>query len=357
MTTNSDELQEVINHAKAKAQLDKKVIQRRLKEEEDREKRTLKEVDDINTPNDIEELNKEAKTKEYARSRRSRFINDTLSKMVFSSPYSLILMAGRVGKGKSTTTANIIAEYISKKLKVLVISNEEMKVDVFDRVSCILKNQSFYKHSHGLNDNTEKEIIKECREFIGKNNLLKVVGLDYRKNPDYVTSVNGVTAIVDKAVENYDVVIVDYYQKITKDTASPSKSLNDIQNEMALNLDALKNKAHRGPIIVFSQMWGETTDRKDFEQQIKGRKTIFDVCTGAYEIVPNKPDFLTAFVCRKDRWDGTYEGFYVKMGFHKELCTFIENYDSNPEFLQEREKWKAERSIGDFKMIDEDEDE
>lgn len=258
---------------------------------------------------------------------RMPFINPDLTEFVPFSYPNLLLIGGKTGHGKSTTAANIVYSLLNdvnaagQPRKVLVISNEEMSINVLNRIICLeegwnLNNiKSFSAQQH--------ETLKVRRREISENGRLRVIDSDFPGFKDVTTSIEGIKFILENAYdkfkatgEAYDAIIIDYFQKITISKENPRLRPFDVLVEVTNFLDGFY-KRYPAPVVIFSQIKPESKDDSEFEHRVKLCKNIFVVSTHALEIIPDKRTLSTEFVCHKHRFSSDENGTSVVVGWDK----------------------------------------
>lgn len=258
---------------------------------------------------------------------RMPFINPDLTEFVPFSYPNLLLVGGKTGHGKSTTAANIVYSLLNdlneqgKPRRVLVISNEEMSVNVLNRIICLeegwninnIKNFSLPQH----------ETLRKRRREISANGRLRVIDSDFPGFKDVTTSIEGLKFVLENAYdrfqetgEAYDAILIDYFQKITISKENPRLRPFDVLVEVTNFLDGFY-KRYPAPVVVFSQIKPESKDDAEFEHRVKLCKNIFVVSTHALEIVPDKRTLSTEFICHKHRFSSDENGTSVIVGWDK----------------------------------------
>lgn len=227
------------------------------------------------------------------------FITPGLTKLVPLYYPNLILVGALTGSGKTTASANIVHQLIKEKKRVLIISNEELVLDVYTRIACldldlnINDRLSFTDEQHNL----IRSKIPEIGQFI------RVVDTDYDSNHNLTSSIEGMRSLFEHISEEkrWDCIIIDYYQKVTKSQYSETTAHHFVLQEFTHLLDKFYKICH-APVIVMCQLHPSKSDDADFESRIKLGKSILVSSTFALEIESDKTTFETKWICHKGRW-------------------------------------------------------
>ena len=227
------------------------------------------------------------------------FITPNLTKLVPLYYPNLILVGALTGSGKTTASANIVHTLLKEKKKVLIVSNEELVLDVYTRIACldldlnINDRLNFSEVQHNL----IRAKIPEIGQFV------RVVDSEYDCNLDLTSSIEGMKVLFGHISEEktWDCVIIDYYQKVTKSQYSETQAHHFVLQEFTLLLDTFYKICH-APVIVMCQLHPSKAEDAGFESRIKLGKSILVSSTFAIEIEPDKPNFETKWICHKGRW-------------------------------------------------------
>ncbi len=232
------------------------------------------------------------------------FINEDFNGVVPFFAKNLILMGAYSGEGKSTTTANIAYPLLQQGKKVLVISNEEMVADVYNRVTCLFRGLIYSNHEKFTKE--QKDMFDESAKILSQrmyviDNNSEVSGI--------TTSYEGITGILNKLIEEnerYDVIIIDYYQNVTDMKSDPSMESFKVQDKLAVFLDDFKNR-YSAPIVVMAQMKPRDKENtQPFKERIEGRKSIYNKCTFAIEARADKQKMCTEWTVQKTRFNNCH---------------------------------------------------
>lgn len=227
------------------------------------------------------------------------FITPNLTKLVPLYYPNLILVGALTGSGKTTASANIVHRLLQDKKKVLIISNEELVLDIYTRIACldldlnINDRLTFTEEQHSL----IRSKIPEIGEYV------RVVDSEYDSNCDLTSSIEGMRILFEHVSKEkiWDCIIIDYYQKVTKSQYSNPTVHHNILQEFTLLLDKFYKVCH-APVIVMCQLHPSKTDDTGFESRIKLGKSIVVSSTFAVEIESDKANFETKWTCHKGRW-------------------------------------------------------
>lgn len=227
------------------------------------------------------------------------FITDELTKFVPFYYPNLILIGAKTGYGKTTATSNISYQLFKNKRKTLIITNEELNINVFNRIACIdigISPSSIDRlNAHELQELSNKR--KEIGEFV------RVVDIAYDQNPTLTSSVEGIEAILESVYLNgnsFDCIIIDYYQNISFSKKNPFKKKHEVLSDLKSLLDKYY-KLIKAPIVVFAQLHPESSERSSFEDRIKEGKSIVMASTFVVELDVIREENATEWTCHKDR--------------------------------------------------------
>lgn len=260
----------------------------------------LKNVNVDTIPENFHELldqsDEQIKTSIY---NRLPFITPKLTELVPLFSPSLILIGASTGNGKTTVASNIVHSLLKEDKRSLVISNEELEVNIFNRVACLeLGLDINNRNQFSVED---EKLLKEYRRTI--SNHLRVVDVEYDKIQDVSTSIEGIEAVLESVIRNdndYDCIILDYYQKVTK-----SNSRNERHYQILAELTDLLDKYYKVikcPIVVLCQLHPLGSNNSGFEDRIKGGRSIIMASTFALELKTNKQKKESEWICHKHRF-------------------------------------------------------
>jgi replicative DNA helicase len=271
----------------------------------------------------IEKIQKENMDYIMAAKKRISFICKPFDETIPFFRKNLILIAARTGEGKSTAVANIVIEMLKgvnrengKPRRVLVITNEEVPSDVYNRIACLMKGWDYVNHSKFTEQ--QLETFSRCIEFLARDKVT-VIDQNYNGSSGLTTSLEGICQIFDNLIRTktwYDAIIIDYYQRITESKKNPQMTVNDVQYILGQKLDTYKN-IYPAPIVIMAQVKPQDKQETPFEVRIKGRKSIIENSTCAVEMIPNRDNRTTEWLVHKNRFSGMSVGQKVTTGYDK----------------------------------------
>jgi archaellum biogenesis ATPase FlaH len=287
------------------------------------------------TPEQIEALQQASDDYIELARKSGVFLNSAFKGKVPFFAKNLILVGGKTGVGKSTLCANLIFGAISQKQKVLVITNEENPVDIFNRVTSLI-----YKVPYRNHQDITQEMQKKYRETMkALSERIMVIDDKFKGSSGLTTTKEGITGIFDNLIANkihYDVIIIDYYQNIKFSSKNPSLADWQVQDQVGKYLDNFKN-VYSAPIVLLSQL--KADEKVEFQDRISGRKSIMDSVTCAVEVIKDSENLRTGFKIHKNRFNESSTDL-IYNGFDKGLYVPM-----TPEFAMEVEKYKTEKMM------------
>lgn len=264
------------------------------------------------------------------------FLNESFHGVVPYMPNNLILVGARTGRGKSTTCANLSYQALMRGKKVLNISNEEKANDVYNRVTSLVKGEAYTDHA-----NFSEEKVAEFNKYI------KVLGQKMNVIDDEkVGKVGGasilevVVSYIDAAVQAgvYDLILIDYYQKINISVENPNLSGYEVQAKFADYLGDILKHPNCPAIVLMAQLKPNKDEDDPIEERIEGRKIITKAPSCILEASPDYARRATKFKVHKSRWS-EHNGAEIDVGF---LRGKYVKYDRT--FMQYVEQIKIEES-------------
>jgi hypothetical protein len=287
------------------------------------------------------EFNRGAMLKELEDRRNSvTFLNPTISQDIVAAPGSLIVIPSMTNNGKSTLTAHIAEALVNENKRVLILSNEEKEEDVRARVSCLRTKVSFgdYKTSKCKMEEIEKVLLDG--ESLANSGRLVVISPKNETDAYKVTTVDGVMTTLNKAKNNFDAVIIDYYTNVNMSEFGTIEPWH-VNNRLASELNIFKDTAPF-PIIAMAQCEGIRNEKKvedkgqlDFENnhvmyRWKGGKSILIYATDIIELVKDFNNSCSYLWAHKVRFSHGNLLRKYQLPFDKKMQRFLEEW--TPEF-------------------------
>jgi hypothetical protein len=243
------------------------------------------------------------------------FLNEHFRDMVPYFSRNLILLGARSGQGKSTIAGNLSFHTIKQNKNVLVLTNEEIDSDVYNRVTCLVKGWGYTNHRKFTKEQIDE--FNDMYEKLGKR--LTVISDKYNGKTGTTTTLEGIIGVLDSLLridKKYDVIIIDYFQNISvslKDITAPEWKVLD---KLGQYLDNYR-KLYNAPIILLSQL--KDTNLEDpapFKDRIERCKSIYNKVTCAIEVTADVENSKTDFKCHKSRFTSSI-GTTISAGFDK----------------------------------------
>ena len=213
------------------------------------------------------------------------------------------VLGGCTGRGKSTTSANVLAHFYSNypNRQALVITNEEVSADVLDRVSCVLLDLNFYQYRDGnMSEERKEQIQSKSLELMDRIEVVCSTEVD-------MTCYDDVREVLQSVNRRKDIhlVVVDYLQTITWSKKYKDAGRYDISKRLGLFLKEYGRQV-TVPVLIFAQLYPSngSGDLADFATRVQGDKTFVNHAVMAVEIVPDFETQTTEFVLHKDRFGG-----------------------------------------------------
>lgn len=259
------------------------------------------------TAEQVAEVRKENIDYIMAARKALKFINRAFGGIMPYFRKNLILIGGDSGHGKSTCVANLVKETMAqishltgRPANVLVITNEEKREDVFNRVTCLVKGWHYVNH-----DQFTDEQLKIFDQFIPMlSQYMNVVDDNYNGVSGMTTSLEGICQIFDNMLRDgtmYDAIIIDYYQNITYSKESPSMGQYEVQALVCHKLDQYKN-VYPAPIVIMAQCDPPDEAKTPFKFRLKGAKMLFTKATLAIEMTRDADLLKTIWEVHKSRF-------------------------------------------------------
>jgi hypothetical protein len=185
--------------------------------------------------------------------------------------------------------------------KVLILTNEERKEDVYNRITCLLNKWSYTNH----NKFTEEQVETFNKAIPILSTRVTVIDNVHEGAHGATTSLEGIEGIFENLTRNkiyYDVVVIDYYQNIISSKKNPKLDEYEVQAKLSRMLDRYKNQ-YPAPIVLLGQVNApDENGNPIFYWRIQGRKLIMTVCTIAIEMLVDKKHKVTKWHIWKSRF-------------------------------------------------------
>jgi len=216
------------------------------------------------------------------------------------------VIGGCTGKGKSTTSANLIADFHTRYpgRQALVITNEEVSADVLDRVACVKLGTDFYQYRDGaVPEEVDMRVAEEAEKLFDRIEVVSSSGVD-------MTCLEDVVEVLNYAAsqENINLIAVDYLQTVTWSKERPELNAYEVSKRLGLFLKEYGRKVSI-PVIIFAQIQPPPKSDgdwiPDFSSRVQGDKTFVNHCVMAIEILPDFETQTTKFYIHKDRFGAT----------------------------------------------------
>lgn len=282
----------------------------RLKENEQKTKAVEQSKYGTISQERAEELAVESDNYLIGAKKQMAFINDSFNGMVSFFEQNLILIGAKTGAGKSTCVANLAMSLITQKNpftgkggRCLVITNEESIIHLYNRVTCLIKGWHYSEH-----DQFTEEQRKTFSSFIPTLSQRITVVDDTFASPSggTTTSVEGIENIFKNIVrdnEQYDAVIIDYYQGVIDSTKDSLLTEYQVQRRLTHVLEKYR-KIYKAPIVIMAQVTPPTDedDHTPFQVRLQGTKLICNKATVIIEMLLDGQNLRTEWVFRKGRY-------------------------------------------------------
>lgn len=312
---------------------------------------------------DVEAIQKDNIEYMLAARQKMSFINEKFNKAIPYFRKNLILIGGKTGEGKSTTVANIVYETLgkppkdnpNKKMRVLVLTNEEKREDVYNRVTCLAKGWHYTNHDKFTDE--QLAVFTKYIDILSKDGRLVVIDNNHNGASGTTTTLEGICQIFDNLIANgeyYDAVILDYYQNCKESRVNFGMNEWEVQAALAQKLDQYKN-VYPAPIVLMAQVQQQPDPTKNvpFKTRIEGRKVILNVATCCVEMVARREDLCTEWHIHKSRFNesvgekittGYKNGRYVL--YDEEFINGVQRMKANKErdILNKGSKMPSEKA-------------
>lgn len=242
------------------------------------------------------------------------FLDDAFRDSVSFFGKNLILVMATTGDGKTTLSANLGHGALRQGQRVLMITNEENVQDMYNRVTCFFRGWTYNNHK----DFTDDQINHFSEMIIKLSKKMTVVDDNYNGATGVTTTLEGVQAILESTLKpgnEFDVIIVDYYQNITRSNKMPQLDQYTVQDMFSKWLKQFIKRSP-APVVVLAQRKPRLKEQRDYKEALEGRKSIANDATIVIEIQAERDLYRTAFTIRKTRFpDSLNKTIY--MGFER----------------------------------------
>jgi hypothetical protein len=283
-----------------------------LKEREDLvEKSNAINIDGMSVEKLEEARDESRRYLEHAKQSKMFINNDFKSKVPYFGK-NIVFIGAKTGQGKSTTAANLAYHDLIQGGHPLLITNEEVTGDVYNRVTCLIKGWNYVEH-----DMITEEQAKIFDDMMPKlAQRMTVIDDSYCMEYGSTSTLEGIQTICEKLLASptvYTSIIIDYYQNIETSLKQPYLDVYKVQEKLVLYLDKFKNK-YMAPIV----MLGQLKEGKDlpFKEAIEGRKIILNKATCAIEMIADRDNWRTIWKIHKSRFTSAI-GKEVYTGFER----------------------------------------
>jgi len=216
------------------------------------------------------------------------------------------VFGGCTGRGKSTTNANILADFYGRYVdrQAFVITNEERSSDVLDRISCIILNYDFFAYRAGqLSPDVTKQVEDHSLDILTQR--IEVVSAHKMD----MTCLEDVIDVLQAAAVNPEInlILIDYLQTVSWSRVNRDANQYEISKSLGLFLKEYGRTA-KIPVIIFAQVAPLARDRNgqpvmaDFSGRVQGDKTFANHAIMCVEILPDFEGRTTQFYIHKDRF-------------------------------------------------------
>lgn len=248
-----------------------------------------------------------------AKSKPSFFLDSSFDGKVPYIARNVVLIGAKSGQGKSTITANLAYHSVVRGQNILIISNEEMANDIYNRITCLGMGIAYADHSKF----TEDQIQIFNKSILALSKKIKVIDDDYVGEMGATTSYEGIKKILIEAIDSkrYDAIIIDYYQNISESIQNPEMDQYRVQAKFADFLNNIKKKSEC-PIVLMMQMKDDREGKMSVKDRIEGTKRIYNVGNSMIEARIDYEKSTTDFYIAKSRFN-EYNNTTVTLGYHK----------------------------------------
>ena len=229
------------------------------------------------------------------------FINEDFGDTVPYFSRNLIFIGAESGQGKSTIAGNLAFHTIMQNKNVLILTNEEIDSDVYNRVTCLVNNWGYTNHKK-----FSKEQIEEFNRMYEKlGQRMTVVSDKFNGKSGTTTTFEGIKSVLDSLLttaKKYDVIIIDYFQNISTSLEDRNSPEWKVLDKVSQYLDNYR-KLYNAPIILLGQLKPSNAEEPaPFKERIERCKAIYNKATCCLEVRADIENSRTEFICHKSRF-------------------------------------------------------
>lgn len=320
-------------------------LERIRKGEED-----IKKVSQVNvgilTEQDILDLKNKNRSYLEAAKNCMEFLNKDFSKLAPLFPGTLALVGARTGGGKSSLTANLMVSTLRQinpltgnNRKVLCISSEEQPFMCYNRLSCHILNLNFDSQDEFTDE--QKQKLVDCTEHWARMGIT-VIGEDGSGLTNTIEGINSIFENLMKTNTYYDLILIDYIQKVTSSRKNPNMKPHEVLRETMYLLDNYKNQMNSA-IVVMSQLSSQKSEDEvelDFQDRLRGCKDLITPATLAIELIPDYKLRKSTFIIRKNRYKGNMVGGKIHFGYDRgKFVPYTEEFKKSISSSNENEEY------------------
>jgi|GEM_PF-3061914 len=229
---------------------------------------------------------------------------DVFKDKVALFPRNIILIGAETGTGKSTTCANFIRSYLKEGRRVLIVTNEENRTDILNRVIFLNKGWVYSNHD----EITEEQLVECKRLYPILMQRIEIIDDMFNGIGGTTTTLEGIVSIYKTLKEQaaagekpYDAVLIDYIQNIRTSVDAPSLAQWQVLQRLGSFIDNFKGE-YNAPTILFSQLKAATEANGSYKERIEGYKAISNHATTAMEVKMDRENLRTEWIFRKNRF-------------------------------------------------------
>ena len=298
----------------------------------------LKTIDlDGMSANKVQEAKTETrKYLEHAKNAKVYINNDFKGKIPYFG-HNVILVGGRSGTGKSTISANLAYLELLQGGYPLILTNEEVTGDIYNRITCLFKGWTYTEH-----DSFTKDQLDTFDDMMDKlSSRMTVIDNNYTKEYGQTTTLEGIQSILESLAtcnRKYTTIIIDYYTNVNVSLNNPGMENWKVQEKLANYLDQFKSR-YLAPIVVLAQL----KEGKDlpFKEALEGRKSIYNIATCAIELKAEREELRTAWTIHKSRFTQAI-GQTIYTGFDRgKYVPYTSEFKNQIELKKQREEQQS----------------